>query len=688
MRQRIRRELTAALLVVVLLGSALVVGYSATNPGHPRLKTPGDAGLETAAVTLLGIGQIQSSGTALTRATTNAIPAYSDVVVDVYCQCTTAPTSMGFGGDGAHSFALEGGVTVSSPAMGMWYYETNNVSAVASGSATVFGNMSSGTPKWGWGGEYVSEAATLGFDAVGPGGSSASGSTNISDNVTATQSGDAIIFSAFSEASTATFSTTTAGRCGATTLTGQNVVSGAYTQQAFSRLVSTVGKVPSCVLQSIAGPWLGLSLAIKAAGTPAAPTGLTVGTVTTTTVPLSWTRAPGPILNATVYQATYSAGSCGLFTTAHSVGAVTTYTVTGLTTGEAVCFKVAEWNSTGQGALAATGLVVTAEIPAAPTGLTGTATLTSIAYTWSLPPGGGILNGTLYLQAACSGIWVGHNVASTGATYTATGLTPHATYCARASEWNVTGQSGPSSSLTTSTNIVPGAPTGFQEAAESLHGIYFEWDSPSGGGLLNGTFYSEPSCVGPWTGTPLSSTATNYELAGLSPGELACAYVTAWNSTGQGAPSSTVRAYAASLPLPPRALNGTASETGVNLSWLVPAGGGLVNVTLYEAVACVTPFIGISMDGVQQSFALGGLPPATSVCVYLTAWNESGQSVPSTTVTFTTLDEPAANETSAPPGGILQLIDGLLTVGALLVLGVVAAILVVALVLWSRIRRW
>ena len=113
-----------------------------------------------------------------------------------------------------------------------------------------------------------------------------------------------------------------------------------------------------------------------------------------------------------------------------------------------------------------------------------------------------------------------------------------------------------------------------------------------------------------------------------------------------------------------------------------------MNVTLYEAVACVTPFIGISMDGVQQSFALGGLPPATSVCVYLTAWNESGQSVPSTTVTFTTLDEPAANETSTPPGGILQLIDGLLTVGALLVLGVVAAILAVALVLWSRIRRW
>jgi Fibronectin type III domain len=684
MRARSRKTLATVLIAAVVLGSAMVADYSAQRATSTR--TSGDAGLTTDTVTLLGIGQVQSSGTALTRTTSNAIPAYADIVLDVYCQCTTAPTSMGFGGDGAHTFTLEGGVTVSSPAMGLWYYEINNVSAVASGAATMFGNMSSGSVKWGWGGEYVSQAATLGVDAIGPGGSSASGSTNISDNVTTSQAGDAIIFSAFSEASTATFSAT--ARCGQSTLTGQNVVSGAYTQQAFYRLVSTVGKVPSCVVQSIAGAWLGLSLAIKAAGTPAAPTGLTVGSVTTTTVPLSWTRAPGPILNSTVYQATYAAGSCGLFTRSYNAGAVTSYTVTGLTTGQAVCFKVATWNSTGQGALAATGLVVTAEVPAAPTGLSATPTLTTIAYTWSLPSGGGILNGTLYVQTGCTGTWAGHNVASTGTSFTATGLTPHSTYCARASEWNITGQSSPSSSVSASTNIVPAAPTGFAAAGESLKGIYYEWDASPGGGLVNGTFYSEPGCSGPWTGANLAATSTNYELAGLSAGELVCAYVTAWNATGQSPASSVSRAYAASLPLPPRSLNGTGSETGINLSWLDPAGGGILNLTVYIAPDCLEPFTGISTQGVVQSFAVGYLEPSTAVCVYVTAWNSSGQSGPSATITVSTTAAPPVNASSVPPGGVTEILDELLSVGALLVLLAIAAIVAVAYFAYRRLRRW
>jgi hypothetical protein len=682
MRARGRKTLATVLIAAVVLGAALVAEYNA--PTATPTRPSGNARLTTDAISVLGVGTTDSaSATALTRSTTNALTAYSSLVTYVGCLCTSAPASLGIGGAGARSFTLRGGVTQSSPAMGLWYYTTDNLTAHSTGAATVYVNYSVAEAFF-FGSTDVSLAATSTFDHIGAGTAYASSAFS-SDNVTSTQAADAVIFVPFAASSTPTLT-----RCsGYSGTTGLNTVSGKFAFETTTKLTVGTGTVQGCGTWSTAVAGLGLAISLLAASGPSAPTGLSVGTVTTTTVPLSWTRAPGPILNATVYRASYSAGSCGLYdAAAYNVGAVTSYTVTGLTTGEASCFAVAEWNATGQGALALTGLVVTSEVPAAPTGLSATPTLASIAYAWSLPSGGGILNGTLYVQTGCTGTWAGHNVASTGTSFTATGLTPHSTYCARASEWNVTGQSSPSSSVSASTNVVPAAPTGFAAAAESLKGVYYEWDASPGGGLLNGTFYSEPSCSGPWTGANLAATSTNYELTGLSAGELVCAYVTAWNATGQSPASSESRAYAASLPLPPRSLNGTGSETGINLSWLDPAGGGILNLTVYIAPDCLEPFTGISTQGVVQSFAVDYLAPSTAVCVYVTAWNSSGQSGPSVTITVSTTAAPPVNASSVPPGGVTEILDELLSVGTLLVLLAVAAIVAVAYLAYRRLRRW
>jgi hypothetical protein len=595
-----------------------------------------NAGLVVDSASLLGVGSIATaSGTALTRSTTNAVSAYSSIVTWVACLCVVGPSAVGIGGAGVgRSFSLIGTDTLSSPSMGVWWYETDNLSASASGAVTVYANYSS-AEAFSVSSTDVRLAATLGFDAIGAGGKNAA-SLFGSDNVTTTVGNDAVLSAIVANNAALT---TTLG-CGATSgVTGLNVNTGKFVYRTIAQATNPpiAGPVQSCVTWSASAAWLCFSLAIKSALVPAAPTGLTVGTVTTTTVPLSWTPQVGPELNATVYRAAYSAGSCGLFTTAYNVGAVRSYTVTGLTTGQAVCFKVATWNATGQGALAATGLVVTAEVPNAPTGLSGLATLTSIAWSWTLPSGGGILNGTLYLQTGCVGPWVGSNVVGTATTWTSTGLASHTTFCAMAAEWNGTGQSLDSAVATNATNVVPAAPTGLTATGATLTSIAWSWTLPSGGGILNGTFQDEPFCVGPWSGHPIAGTGTTYILTGLSTTEKVCAFVTAWNATGQSPESSPAVGYAARVPAAPSAVHGSVSVGTMVVAWSLPSGGGLVNVTVYLSVGCGPRSTGTSTgSGATVTHTFGGLPPLTAICVSVTAWNATGESVRSTVLNLTT----------------------------------------------------
>ncbi|GEP68188.1 hypothetical protein CSO01_09030 [Cellulomonas soli] len=164
---------------------------------------------------------------------------------------------------------------------------------------------------------------------------------------------------------------------------------------------------------------------------PSVPTGLTAGTATTTTVPLTWSAS------------TDNSGGSGISgyqvyrgTTLVATTSSTSYTVTGLTAGTTYSFTVRAKDVAGNvsaasAAVSATtatdpGVPTDTTAPSVPTGLTaGTVTTSSVPLTWTASTdnvgGSGVAGYDVYRGTTL--------VASTTATsYTVTGLTAGTTY--------------------------------------------------------------------------------------------------------------------------------------------------------------------------------------------------------------------------------------------------------------------
>ena len=115
---------------------------------------------------------------------------------------------------------------------------------------------------------------------------------------------------------------------------------------------------------------------------PAAPTGLTKGTVTATSVAMSWTAPSGTVDGYYVYGGTSSGNETllsGLVTT-------TSYTDSTASSGTTYYYYVKAVNNTSQSAQysAASNEINALTIPAAPTGLTATsASASQINLSWS-----------------------------------------------------------------------------------------------------------------------------------------------------------------------------------------------------------------------------------------------------------------------------------------------------------------
>ena len=180
---------------------------------------------------------------------------------------------------------------------------------------------------------------------------------------------------------------------------------------------------------------------------PTAPTGLTAGTVTETSVALSWTASTDNVgvVGYDVYRGTTKVGS--------ATG--TTYTDTGLTAATAYSYTVRAKDAAGNVSAASsalsvttkTGTVVDTQAPSAPTGLTaGTVTETSVALSWNPSTDNvGVTGYDIYRGTTKVG-------SSTGTTYTDTGLTAATAYSYTVRAKDAAGNvSSPSSALSVTT---------------------------------------------------------------------------------------------------------------------------------------------------------------------------------------------------------------------------------------------
>ncbi|UKS28575.1 fibronectin type III domain-containing protein [Paenibacillus sp. HWE-109] len=152
---------------------------------------------------------------------------------------------------------------------------------------------------------------------------------------------------------------------------------------------------------------------------PTAPTNLTVPSKTSTTVNLSWT-----VSTDNTGVAGYNIYSGGVYIGATTTLSSTTYTVGGLTPSTAYSFTVKAKDGAGNLSASSNVLsVTTAPPPATPTNLTMTsATLTSLSLSWNPPSNlAGVVAYNIYVGSK-------QVAATSGTTYTLTGLLPNQTY--------------------------------------------------------------------------------------------------------------------------------------------------------------------------------------------------------------------------------------------------------------------
>lgn len=102
----------------------------------------------------------------------------------------------------------------------------------------------------------------------------------------------------------------------------------------------------------------------------------------------------------------------------------------------------------------------------------------------------------------------------------------------------------------------------------------------------------------------------------------------------------TYPGHETSLPPSPTGVAATAtSEAAATVRWIQASGGGIVNDTirLFLGPACGGTSTAYSTQGARVSYRLSGLSPLTNYSVEVTAWNWSGESLPSSCANFTTM---------------------------------------------------
>lgn len=192
---------------------------------------------------------------------------------------------------------------------------------------------------------------------------------------------------------------------------------------------------------------------------PAQVTGLTLGTATQNSQPLTWTAPSNGGSAITDYIVQWAVAGSGTWNTfADGTSTATSTTVTGLSASTSYDYRVAAVNSVGTGANSATSTGSTSAAATAPgqvTGLTlGTPTSTTQPLTWTAPADGGsaITDYAIQWSPAGANTWTtfADGVSTTTST-TVTGLTASTNYDYRVAAVNAIGTGTNSSTATGAT---------------------------------------------------------------------------------------------------------------------------------------------------------------------------------------------------------------------------------------------
>lgn len=273
---------------------------------------------------------------------------------------------------------------------------------------------------------------------------------------------------------------------------------------------------------------------------PNAPTALSTGTITSSTIVFNWVAAVGGSA-ATGYILQRSPTGINTWTTSDTIGstAVTVTTTPPGAVGTLYDWRVAGTNGSGTGPASFPLVTVgtLAAVPTAPTGLSGSVFGSTIIFTWNAGAGGTAATGYI-LQRSPTGantFTTANTIATTAVTVTTTppGV-PGTGYDWRVLGTNGSGSGPPSNQVTLGIPAtVPTQPTGLVASGLSATQVTFTWVAGAGGTPATGyTLLRSPAGAGTYT-PAATTTAPTVTTTVTPPGAQATAYD--WHVFGSNA---------------------------------------------------------------------------------------------------------------------------------------------------------
>ncbi|WP_281228764.1 beta strand repeat-containing protein [Flavobacterium aquiphilum] len=334
---------------------------------------------------------------------------------------------------------------------------------------------------------------------------------------------------------------------------------------------------------------------------PGVPTGLAFSSATTASINFLWTAVTG----ATGYKI-YKDGAYVSSVTAPS----TTGSLSGLTASTAYNIQVLAYSNGGDGALCSS--VSMSTVPVEPTGLAlSSATATSVSFSWTA------VAGAIGYKIYKDGNYVNSVTAPiTGSSLS--GLTASTDYLVQVLAYNVGGDGVLCAPV--SMKPVPGVPTGLALNSATATSINFSWVGVTGTNVYkiykNGTYINS-----------VTAPATTGSLSGLTTSTSYGIQVLASNGTGDGALCAAVSM--STLPAAPTGLTFvSATASTLNFSW----------TAITDAIGYKIYKDGVYITTVSTSTgSLSGLSPSTIYNVQVLAYNSSGDSDLSSSVSMSTI---------------------------------------------------